>query len=408
MKLIKPNRFDNFALTLGKNVKETAQGFLRIPAYTARTGIQSYKLEDGSILKEMRSEDEVFSDESMSSLRTAAVTNGHPKEMVNPDNAKELLVGHTDGVIKRVDDGQESFLGTELIITHKEAIDAIRAGKAELSNGYHVDLDFTAGEHNGEKFDAQQKNIINNHIAIVWKARGGSNVALKLDSKDAILINNDEIKINKELNKMKLTIGGKEYEVADELGNAVKAEMTSLKEKNDAVETKLTEATAKLDDATTTNEVLTAGKAKLVAKADSLQSDLDKKETPKMDEKDFGAAVKSRISVLDSGSKILDKETVAKLDEMTDLEIKTAVIKADSPKTDEEKLKDETYVNARYDMIVEKWDGSTESKKNLGKAITQKREENNDNNDEYKTPAQIREASMEQARLDSLGIKKED
>ena len=103
-------RLDLTDLELGKNVKKTPQGFLVIPAYTARTGIQTYIMEDGSILNEFRPEDEVFSEKSMSSLRTAAVTNGHPEEMVNPDNAKELMLGHTSGVIEKVKDDYDFII----------------------------------------------------------------------------------------------------------------------------------------------------------------------------------------------------------------------------------------------------------------------------------------------------------
>ena len=54
-----------------------------------------------------------------------------------------------------------------------------------------MDLEFTPGEYNGQKYDAIQKNITNNHIAIVWKGRAGKNASLRLDENDAILLNRD-------------------------------------------------------------------------------------------------------------------------------------------------------------------------------------------------------------------------
>lgn len=392
------NRFDLNELTLGKNVKETPQGFLIIPAFTARTGIQSYRLKDGSTLKEFRSEDEVFSESSMSSLRTAAVTDGHPKEMVNPENADKLILGHTDGVIVKEQDGDEMFLKTHLVITHKKAIDAIRAGKAQLSNGYNVDLDFTEGEHNGQKYDAVQRNIVNNHIAIVWNARAGEKASLRLDEKDAILLTQDE-KENKthkqENSTMKLKIGEKEFDVADELGNAVKDAMANLsKEKTDS--------NGKNSELETENEVLKTQKSNLVAKIDGLESDLEKAKKPVMDEKEITKRVSESIAVRENGKKILDSETLEKLDSMSDSEIKKAVIKADSPKVDETKLEDSNYVNVRYDHICENFVDSKKKTDGLGKDILKKREDGNDK-DEYVSPDQKRLDNMKKTEEESLG-----
>lgn len=398
---LRPNRFDNIQLVLGKNVQETAQGFLKIPAYTARTGIQSYRMDDGRVIKEYRPEDEVFSQTSVESLATAAVTDGHPSEMVNPDNAKELVVGYPFGGIRKEDDGNEKYLATDLIITHRSAIDAIKQGKAQLSNGYHVDLDFTPGEYKNDRYDAIQKNIVNNHIAIVWRARGGEKVRLRLDSGQGILVTDEKEQPEKESKTMKIKIGDKEYEMSDEAGKAVqdmmakhKKDMDGMKEKKDTLETEV--------------EVLKTQKSNLVAKVDSVESDLEKAKTEKQEipAEKMDAAVKERVSVLDAGKKMLSKEEVEKIDSMTNEEIKVAVIKADSPKVDEEKLKDSGYVSARFDHIVENWTESKEAGKKVGDAISKKREdgENNDE-DDYKSPEQIRKESMEKARKDSLGLK---
>ena len=44
-----------------------------------------------------------------------------------------------------------------------------------MSLGYNLDLIEEPGEWNGEKYDAIQTNIRINHLAIVDKARAGSN-----------------------------------------------------------------------------------------------------------------------------------------------------------------------------------------------------------------------------------------
>jgi len=396
----KSNRYDNISLVFGKNVTETPQGFLKVPAYTARTGIQKYRMDDGRVVKEFRPESEVFSKMSMDSLATAAVTNGHPSEMVDPDNAKELIVGFPQGGIEKKVDGLESFLATELVVTHRSAIDAIKSGKAQLSNGYHVDLDFQDGEHNGERYDAIQKNIVNNHIAIVWKARGGEKVRLRLDSNDGILINEPKIDNEPGEKTMKLKIGDKEFTVEDALGEAIKEQMAENKKDKDA---EINEMKEKADNAETELEVVRSQKSKLVAKVDGLESDLEKKGTPEMPKEKFDAAVKETIAVREMGAKMLSKEEVEKLDSMSNEEIKVAVIKVDSPKADEEKLKDASYVNARYDHIVENRKESDVAKADVGAAIIEgkKNKDGDVKKPAYVSPEEKRLANIEQAKLDS-------
>lgn len=405
MKPITVKRYDVNQLTLGKNVRETAQGFLEITATTARTGIQRYRMDDGTVLKEFRPEDEVFSNQAIESLETSVITDGHPKEMVNPDNAGKLMVGFPKTGVEKVKIGDEFYPKMKLVVTHRDGIEAIRAGKAQLSHGYNVDLDFGEGEHNGERYDCTQRNIVNNHIALVWRARGGENAKLHLDSQDAILItDNDNYNEPKKGDKqMKIKVGDKEFEVSDELGAALKAEMAKMKKGKEDAEEEAKTSKAKADELETENEVLKSSKTKLIAKCDSLESELEKKETPKMDGEELDKAVKERISVMDAGKKILSKEEVEKLDEMDNVEIKKAVIKADSPKVEESKLEDAAYVDARFDHIVENFTEADDKKKKVADAITKTREDGNNSEDGYKSPEQIRQENMAKAKADSLG-----
>lgn len=378
---------------IGKNVQTTPQGFLIIPAYTARTGLQSY-VKDGKEFIEFRPEDEVFSDSSMSSLRTAAVTNRHPVVMVDPKNAKDFIVGHTDGTVEKVTDNGESYLKTNLVITHQDAIDAIIKGRVELSNGYNTDLEFTPGELNGRRYDAIQRNIVNNHIALVDKARGGRNVRLKLDSLDAFI---EEDKL------MKIKIGTREFDVQDDLGTAIKealsvneTESAKLKTDHETVKTELATVKASL-------ETVSTEKTTLTAKVDSLESDLAKAKSvvPKMDAAELSVAVKERIGVLEIGKKMLDAESVKKIDEMSNEEIKKAVVKIDSPNVDETKLAKVEYVDARFDHICENLKGSTDANANLGKEINQQRKDGANENKDYVSPDQVRLDAMEKAVEDS-------
>lgn len=377
---------------LGKNVKTTPQGFLVIPAYTARTGLQEYKKLDGSTIVEYRPEEEVFSEGSMSSLRTAAVTNKHPITMVCPKTAKEIMVGHTDGHIEKKHENGEGYLATNLVITHEDAIESVRKGRCEISNGYTCDLEFTPGEYNGEKYDAIQRNIVNNHIAIVDRGRAGRNVRLKLDSLDAIINDEEEVKT------MKIKIGQREFDVADDLGTAVKEALT-------ANETALTQAKTDHESVKADLTKVTTEKEALVAKTDALESDLTKlKAAPpviKMDAAELNLAVKERVAIIKVGEKMLDAETVKKLDEMSNEEIKKAVIKVDSPSIDEAKLAKDSYVDARFDHICENVSKTDKAADDLGKKITEARTDGKAD-DKYVSPEKARLDGMEKAAKESV------
>jgi hypothetical protein len=56
----------------------------------------------------------------------------------------------------------------------KATIADVEGGKRELSNGYASLIDFTPGETvNGQHYDAVQRQIRGNHVAVVDKGRAG-------------------------------------------------------------------------------------------------------------------------------------------------------------------------------------------------------------------------------------------
>ena len=62
------------------------------------------------------------------------------------------------------------------------------AGLKELSLGYNLDLDETPGVWNGQRYDAVQKNIRINHLALVREARAGEQARLNLDGRDQLYL----------------------------------------------------------------------------------------------------------------------------------------------------------------------------------------------------------------------------
>ena len=179
--------FDKITLDDEAAVRVTDDGYLVAMPRVARVGIQDYlgrevgKPEMG-IVRVLRPADEVFSKDAMHSFAFRPITNDHPPEHVKASNWKKYAVGHSGGEIAR--DGD--FMRVPLVMMDAQSIADVRAGKHELSAGYRCMLDWTPGEYNGEKYDAVQRSIRGNHIAIVGQARGGDKLKIGDQLKEAL------------------------------------------------------------------------------------------------------------------------------------------------------------------------------------------------------------------------------
>src|SRR5690606_1327700 len=146
-----------------------------------RVGVFVYQLPAGNVRRELRLPEEVFNADSLASLKLAPVTDLHVEDMVTPENWRYLAVEHVAEYVTQ--DG--SHVLASLVVQDAEAIRKIDDGeRRELSCGYHCTLEMTPGEYNGEPYDAIQRGIVYNHVALGpegW-ARGGSTCALRLDS----------------------------------------------------------------------------------------------------------------------------------------------------------------------------------------------------------------------------------
>ncbi len=163
------------AVTLG-DTRMTRAGYMVADAKIARTGIMTYLgrelgRPDLDRVRVYRSDEEVFSEDSLASFAHAPITDDHPPVLVDATNWKLYSRGQTGNEVLR--DGQ--FVRIPMMISDASAIEAVRGGKRELSAGYTCDIDFTAGiTADGEAFDAVMTAIKGNHIALVTKGRAGS------------------------------------------------------------------------------------------------------------------------------------------------------------------------------------------------------------------------------------------
>lgn len=348
-------RYDTFKKLDGVEVLPT--GFLRIPIFAARTGIQLYRDKEGNVLREYRPKEEVFSAKTMSSLRNAPFTNDHPDEMVSPKNARQLMVGFTGDTVENVDD---QYLKTHVVVTDEATIELIQDGKVEVSMGYDVELDETPGEYEGEHYDMVQRNIVCNHMSLVDRARGGPEVRLRLDS-DAFLVEDGNNRRKGEMPKIK--IGKKEFEADQALVDAVTALQGELEsaQKNDSAKA--------LADLKVEHE-------KLQAKADAATDELEKlKKDGKKDgmtDTRVSELVRERRKLERVALRVLPKEDAAKIEDMSDADIRKAVITAECPDL---KLdgKSDVYVQARFDHIAETLDASEDELEDAGEAVSGKR-----------------------------------
>jgi len=161
--------------------RRTRDGYLTVSARVARAdNIQIYsgaevgKPEMPSV-RVYRPSAEVFSADTMQSFAHRPVTLGHPANTVTADTWRDVAKGWSDGEVVR--DGE--FVRVSMLLADAEAIKSVEDGTRELSMGYDCTLDWTAGvAPSGEAYDAVQRGIRSNHIAVVPKARGGAELRI--------------------------------------------------------------------------------------------------------------------------------------------------------------------------------------------------------------------------------------
>ncbi|WP_295925353.1 DUF2213 domain-containing protein [uncultured Xanthomonas sp.] len=176
-------------ITVG-STRRTADGYLVADAKVARTGVQEYLgselgRPDMPVVRVYRPADEVFSDSTLRSFAHRPMTLEHPAQgHVDASNWKDLAIGHTGAEVVR--DGE--FVRVPLVLMDAAAIKAYESGKRQLSMGYTAEVHFEAGTTpDGQHYDAVQRKIANNHLAMVDTARGGPQLHIDSAPKHATL-----------------------------------------------------------------------------------------------------------------------------------------------------------------------------------------------------------------------------
>lgn len=229
----------------------THDGILLCEATFARDGILEYRTLDGKVRRELRLPEE--NKKALPSFGLAPLTIEHPSVLVTEDNSAALRKGIS---LQNVIYGKGGFVRGEVAIMDSDAI-ALATGKdkPELSAGYTCDVEDTPGVWRGQRYDAIQRNIRVNHIALTARGRAGPDVRLHLDSADpdvAYQVRLDTSSHTPSKPMATIRIDSVDYEIPQEIAaivapklnrfDALEEEAEDLRQRVDSLEAELEEA----------------------------------------------------------------------------------------------------------------------------------------------------------------------
>lgn len=320
--------------------RRTDDGYLIAEARAVRTGIQLYAGDEvgkpeSAVVKVYRPADSVFADASLQSFTHAPITNDHPSEQVTSDNWKALAVGEVSTAAKK--DGEWVML--PLILKDAAAIKLVEDGKRELSAGYVCELDWTSGTTaDGQSYDAIQKNIKINHLALVDRARAGSKARIgdgaTIWGASPVTPTTDER--NPDMPELrKMLVDGLQVETTD----AGAAAIEKLMKDKDVLE-------GRLSDLGNEKATALAAKDAELAKKDA---EIDALKAKVLSDADLDKRVQARGDLI-ANAKAIAKDV--KTEGLSDAAIRKAVVSA---KLGDEAIKDkaDAYIDARFDILVE-------------------------------------------------------
>ena len=300
----KMQRYDNYSF---KAIK-TDEGFIKDSPIIGRTGILIYQNADGSTRREYRPPEEAFNIDSLASIRGKPITMGHHGLVTNETYNQSKPIGTVLSEGKQ--DGEN--IRADVVIYDLNTDDR------ELSCGYQTELEETSGvTEDGQHYDAIQRNIIYNHLAIVPRGRAGHNARLNMDGEQIL-----DMEV-KEMSKIKLD--GIEYDVPAEVESAIKG----MTEKADEQKKAFDELSAKHDSA--------------MAEIEKMKAEAEKREA------DFKAKFDEAVATTIELREIARKHGVEKADELSNEEIKKAVVSKVHPKLNLDG-KSAEYIEVAFDL----------------------------------------------------------
>lgn len=312
-------------------VRITKDGYLVADARVARTGVQAYLAgeldmpgDPMRVVKVYRPAEEVFSADAMASYAHRPVTNDHPAMQVDASNWKEFAKGQTGGDVLR--DGE--YVRVPVMLMDGDSIKAMQNGKRELSMGYTMTLDATAGTTpDGEAYEAVQRDLRMNHLALVSQARGGSELKL-----------GDNQSEETDMKLQTITVDGLSVETTDAGAQAISKLTTDL-----------AAARISLKDSEAEYKKALALKDAELATKDATIDDLKGKQ---LTDADLDARVTERADLVATAKRVADLDYKG----MPAADIRSAAVAA---KLGKEAIdgKSADYINARFDILAEDCEG---------------------------------------------------
>jgi hypothetical protein len=141
----------------------------------------SPELDPDTIYYVYRPEEELSHPDCIESFKLIPWTDEHA--MLGSDD-EGLLPAEQKGIEGVIGEDvyfEDGYLKGNIKIFSEKLAELINSGKKELSIGYRCLYDVKSGVYNGQNYDAIQKNIRGNHLALVAEGRSGPDVAV-LDS----------------------------------------------------------------------------------------------------------------------------------------------------------------------------------------------------------------------------------
>lgn len=311
-------------------VRITNDGYLVAEARVARTGIQLYSAgelgmdgDQARVVRVYRPPEEVFAADAMASYAHRPITSDHPRQLVDASNWKQYAKGQTGDEVLR--DGE--FVRVPIMLMDKAAIADHSNGKRELSMGYTMDLDPTAGTTPaGEQYDAVQTNLRMNHLALVSRARGGSDLKLGDTTMETSIMSDTKLTT--------VTVDGLSVETTDAGAQAISKLQTEL-------------ADARKDVVTAGTEHATALAAKDAELAQK-DAEIDALKASQLSDADLDKRVNDRADLIAVAKQIADKDYAG----LADADIRKAAVVAKLGQAAVDGKSDD-YILARFDILSE-------------------------------------------------------
>lgn len=276
-----------------------------------------------------------------------------PEVKLRLDSNDAIMLSENEKNIDTIEniDAENQGRVLQTVIVSKKSASTLEEAKKIVFKLSNAHVGKTEETEESYRFRQKDPSLFKEASFKSFQPEGLSGVTMVFgELKDSKKDNEDE-KPKEDKRMIKINIDGIEQEVSEEFKKAF-----------DSKESKVVDSAKQISE--------------LQAKVDSLVEKLSEKESveKKIDSvKEFNERVNARVSLYHAAKDHCEDDLLNKLDGMSDLEIKKAIIKSvvknDSLNLD---AKDEAYINARFDIAMEEKEKKDNSE-SLGQVIIQSR-----------------------------------